>query len=290
MDERKYEPIIESRGFKIISSSGMGNQDSYKLGFKKSTEILDLGIITFASDNAQSILQNAFSDYDFVLSKINSGNEPIVKDKPKPEIIPEKEKKPDNTEIPDKPQQPNNTESPEKTRHPDNTEIRQKLLDKAKEYIGSKNWSKWRKRTSFDGLTTFKIGEPKCNLFIYEVLKQRGIDLGLPNDYGKEVIVKRPYVCKQWYNEEVPYFKCIGKGTEALKKAKPGDIITNGSHIGIISGQKKIISESSKAFVNKVVENDEKRWKDEVKIFRYTGEINSSEEDDEFNSENDKEK
>ena len=213
MDERKYEPIIESRGFKIISSSGMGNQDSYKLGFKKSTGILDLGIITFASDNAQSILQNAFSDYDFVLSKNNSGNEPIVKDKPKPEITPEKEKKPDNTELPDKPQQPNNTESPEKTRHPDNTEIRQKLVDKAKEYIGSKNWSQWRKRTSFDGLTTFKIGEPKCNLFIYEVLKQRGIDLGLPNDYGKEVIVKRPYVCKQWYNEEVPYFKCIGKGT-----------------------------------------------------------------------------
>lgn len=30
--------------------------------------------------------------------------------------------------------------------------------------------------------------------------------------------------------------------------------------------------------------------RDEVKIFRYTGEINSSEEDDEFNSENDKEK
>ena len=258
---KKYEPIIESRGFKIISSSEMGNQDSYKLGFKKSTGILDLGIITFASDNAQSILQNAFSDYDFVLSKIISGNEPIVKDKPKPEITPEKEKKPDNTEIPDKPQQPNNTESPEKTRHPDNTEIRQKLLDKAKEYIGSKNWSKWRKRTSFDGLTTFKIGETKCNLFIYEVLKQCGIDLGLPNDYGKEVIVKRPYVCKQWYNEEVPYFKCIGKGIEALKKAKPGDIITNGSHIGIISGQKNTIRQSSKAFVNKVVENDEKRCK-----------------------------
>ena len=136
---KKYEPIIESRGFQIISSSEMGNQDSYKLGFKKSTEILDLGIITFASDNAQSILQNAFSDYDFVLSKINSGNEPIVKDKPKPEIIPEKEKKPDNTEI------------------------GQKLVDKAKEYIGSKNWSQWRKRTSFDELVTFKIKEPIRN-------------------------------------------------------------------------------------------------------------------------------
>ena len=85
MDKRKYEPIIESRGFKIISSSGMASQGSYKLGFKKSKEILELGIITFTTDNAQSILQNAFSDYDFVLSKINSGNEPIVKDKPKPE-------------------------------------------------------------------------------------------------------------------------------------------------------------------------------------------------------------
>ena len=92
--------------------------------------------------------------------------------------------------------------------------------------------------------------------FKYEVLKQCGIDLGLQNDYVKEVIVKRPYVCKQWYNEEVPYFKCIGKGTEALKKAKPGDIIPNGSHIGIISGQKNTKSASSKAFVNKVVENE----------------------------------
>ena len=122
-------------------------------------------------------------------------------------------------------------------------------------------------------------------------MKQCGIDLGLQNDYVKEVIVKRPYVCKQWYNEEVPYFKCIGKGTEALKKAKPGDIITNGSHIGMISGQKKTISASSK--VHEVVENDwgwRKDERDEVKIFRYTGEINSSEEDDEFNSENDKEK
>ena len=124
-------------------------------------------------------------------------------------------------------------------------------------------------------------------------MKQCGIDLGLQNDYVKEVIVKRPYVCKQWYNEEFPYFKYIGKGTEALKKAKPGDIITNGSHMGIISGQKKTISASSKVFVNKVVENDwgwRKDERDTVKIFRYTGEINSSEENDEFNSENDKEK
>ena len=81
---------------------------------------------------------------------------------------------------------------------------------------------------------------------------------------------KRPYVCIQWFNEEVPNFKCLGKGMEALIQAQPGDIITNGGHIGIISAQRKTISASS--IENVIVENDwgwREGQRDQVKVFRY---------------------
>ena len=153
---KRYEPIVNSRGFKIISSSGMDGPESYKLGYKKGSGIMDLGTIIFSSDNSHSILKNAFSDYDFVLTKISSGNEPIpVEKNPKPEKIPENGEKPENSTFPKKPQ-------PEKNENPEESalnEIRQKIEDQAKDYIGSNEWSYFEKRTSFDGKVTFKEKE-----------------------------------------------------------------------------------------------------------------------------------
>ena len=57
---------------------------------------------------------------------------------------------------------------------------------------------------------------------------------------------------------------------EALIQAQPGDIITNGGHIGIISAQGKTISASS--IENVIVENDwgwREGQRDQVKVFRY---------------------
>lgn len=55
----------------------------------------------------------------------------------------------------------------------------------------------------------------------------------------QEILVKpdRPYICSQWYKEEVPNFTCtcIGKGIKVLEKPLPGNIITDGHHMGIIS-------------------------------------------------------
>ena len=41
------------------------------MGYKKGNEILNFGIITFYSSNTKSILESAFSDYNFILTKIN---------------------------------------------------------------------------------------------------------------------------------------------------------------------------------------------------------------------------
>lgn len=111
-----------------------------------------------------------------------------------------------------------------------------------------------------------------------------GVPQDLPNKPGN-IISKlislfqdnntRPYVWQQWYNEEVPNMTCIGKGIPALNKCWPGDIVTDGHHIGIISAPQKTISASFSE--GKVVENN---WgwratnkdggcRDNVKIFRY---------------------
>lgn len=83
-------------------------------------------------------------------------------------------------------------------------------------------------------------------------------------------LIDRPYTAEQWYNGLVPNMKLVGSGIDGLNKCSPGDIITNGSHIGIISGPQKTISASS--IENKIVENDW-GWRNEdipkIKIFRY---------------------
>ena len=161
-----------------------------------------------------------------------------------------------------------------------------KVLNQAKAQIGSSNWSGGSTRTSSDGKVTFAPGEPKCNLFVYEMLVAGGVSQDLPNEVGNKNLLaflissfkdtkKRPYVCKQWYNEEVPNMKLIGKGIPALNKCWPGDIVTDGGHIGIISAPQKTISASFTE--GKIVENN---WgwrandknggcRDNVKIFRY---------------------
>ena len=64
----------------------------------------------------------------------------------------------------------------------------------------------------------------------------------------------RPYTAKQWHNGEVPKMKLVGSGVDGLNKCWPEDIVTEGSHVGIISGLQKTISASAKT--NTIVENN----------------------------------
>ena len=62
----------------------------------------------------------------------------------------------------------------------------------------------------------------------------------------------------------------VGSGSDGLNKCWPGDIITDGGHMGIISAPQKTISASYPE--RKIVENDW-GWRNEnlkdVKIYRY---------------------
>ena len=80
-----------------------------------------------------------------------------------------------------------------------------------------------------------------------------------------------PYNSLQWYKGEVPDIDYIEEGIEGLNKSWPGDIVTDGFHIGIISGPSKTIHVSE---TKNIVIEDEWGWRkedlDKVKIFRYS--------------------
>lgn len=296
---KRYESIIESKGFKISSSSlGINYSDSYDLKYKKgNNSLINIGIIYFASPEAESTLRSSFSDYDFVLTKIEKN---VPKENEKPKNNPTIENPPIKNPAPEKPNPKNPSPEkpnpePEKANQIPKTipleennvpEINKTILDNARGFIDSKAWSQWRNKTTFDGKAKFIFGETKCNEFVYDILQKSGIDLGLPNKPGRKAKYlveqqQRPFTCKQWYNEEVPNFICIGKGVEALEKSLPGDIITDGKHMGIISGPNLTINANSKFWVNKVVENDwgwREDQKNDVKIFRYSNDVSQESE------------
>lgn len=173
---------------------------------------------------------------------------------------------------------------------------RNKVLTAAKSEIGSTDWvCNWTRRGNF---TEF---EPKCNLFVTEMLSRSGFYVPFPHDAGLLFNIghgifnpfkpskQRPMTCSDWWNEKVPDTIQIFHRNEKMKyfasdfanmKILPGDIITNGEHIGIISvvvtdGNKiidgKTISASTKD--NKIVENkwgfrDEDCANGEMRVFR----------------------
>lgn len=150
------------------------------------------------------------------------------------------------------------------------------VIDIAKKLIGSSSWNKFYKKGNF------LPGEPKCNLFVAEVLEKAGFNVPYTNKAGKissKVLdimnesTDRPLTAKDWYDGKCPGTTLVGRGAEGLEKSWPGDIITDGSHIGIISGPQKTISASSKPLdLMQVIENDW-GWKPNeipnIVIYRY---------------------
>lgn len=148
-----------------------------------------------------------------------------------------------------------------------------KVVQCAKKYIGSKDWDKNVDKGSV------LSDEYKCNLFVAEVLNEAGFEVPYTNKAGIKAMIRliskldfnfdRPLVAAQWYKGECPGTTLVGEGVNGLNKAWPGDIITNGVHVGIISGPKKTISATPS---QGVVENDW-GWRagdiDSMKVFRY---------------------
>jgi len=139
------------------------------------------------------------------------------------------------------------------------------------------DWAKGAERTClYNPDVVFYEDEYKCNLFVYEMLLENGIDVGTPNRRNRVVnlplvgggaealgfSIQRPPRAEDWYNYNdfinykdskiTEYFDFIleiddrdrmyelnGESVSAYTymdyHTRPGDIVTTGSHIGIIS-------------------------------------------------------
>ena len=140
--------------------------------------------------------------------------------------------------------------------------------------IGITVWSKDKERQAKRNKEVFfDKGDWKCNLFFYEIILASGYNIGTP--YELPCLLhpilcikkkKKTPVTKDWYDEKVPGMFLIGEGYKGRKNCKAGDIITDGSHVGIISKNKNRTISASR---EKVVENDWGFRGEDIKIFRY---------------------
>ena len=138
----------------------------------------------------------------------------------------------------------------------------------AKKMVGSSAYSRFR----FKG--PLIAGVNKCNLFVADAFNQSNPSikplLGTPNRGMLKLGIGRlrEYSAKELYDGRALKFNLV-------KEPRIGDICTDGSHVGIVSGRGKTISAS--ALTNKIVEND---WgfrgnsgkpQPNVRFYRYNG-------------------
>ena len=121
----------------------------------------------------------------------------------------------------------------------------EKIYLTAKANIGDKSWAKNSSRQAKrNEHVFFCAGEWKCNLFVYEVILKAGYNIGCPNrtinpfkdsELIFEFKIFRPPTTHDWYNNKIPCFRFIGEGQNGKNKMQNGDIITDNTHMGIVS-------------------------------------------------------
>jgi len=152
----------------------------------------------------------------------------------------------------------------------------EKIVENARNYMDccKGDWLKKKNRQCEKNEHVYVTkGEPKCNLFVYEVLLASNIDIGTPNKCSlKKSYLRlqnkcdRPPLAADWYAGTVKKFKYVGTSDGDYK---PGDIITNGVHVGIVSGTGTSISAST---TKGIIENDWGFRTGQVfRLYRYTG-------------------
>jgi hypothetical protein len=133
-----------------------------------------------------------------------------------------------------------------------NARMREKVFNNAVKHLGSMEWS----MDPFSSLPT-KIRDfandgllpvsPKCNKFIYDVLKECGIDMGKPIEVKG---FDHPYLAKDCANKDlsIPGWRILGPG----ETPEPGDVIAipkegiwSSGHMGIVYKNGLTISAST---------------------------------------------
>jgi cell wall-associated NlpC family hydrolase len=141
------------------------------------------------------------------------------------------------------------------------------IVDHAQQFRDSSEWGLSVSRSS-NHFPAFGRTEPKCNLFVAEMYADLGYVVPVNSEYhaslGRRIVSRifspltefstepRPYLAKDYYEGKVPGTEILGKGSEGLSRAQPGDIISDGRHMAIISGDGKSIHASAVG----VVENN----------------------------------
>lgn len=164
--------------------------------------------------------------------------------------------------------------------------IQSKVVRFAKENEGSEDWSygianfylkffsNGKDRLAENGKTFFCDYEPKCNLFVYEMLYKAGLELPLINQmsqnckkFHEDQPEGRPPTNKDLVDGNVfPLLYLVGTDQDGINNAINGDIISNGSHMGIIIENKETISASS----NSIRKSDFNSYSSKtIYIFRY---------------------
>ena len=91
-------------------------------------------------------------------------------------------------------------------------------------------WAKDVEKKSNDGRFTFKEGDWKCNLFVYDVLCDAKATA--PRNSW------HPFSASQWQNDA--YANWSNLGTNETWKA--GDIISNGYHCGVAVNSSQVVA------------------------------------------------
>ena len=162
--------------------------------------------------------------------------------------------------------------------------VQQKVVEFAKGEKDSVAWSygdgnfyhkfftNGKDRMAENGKTFFCDYEPKCNLFVYEMLYKAGLELPLINsmsrkcrEFHQSKPIGRPPTNLDFIDGKVSLVRDCGnyKGCAIIA----GDIISSGNHMGIVIGNGLAISAAQKSI--KITDFNRYGNKDELYFFRY---------------------
>jgi len=128
------------------------------------------------------------------------------------------------------------------------------IYNNAEKHIGETAWAfNVEREAEGNDSVCVPSDENKCNLFVYEVILDSGFDIGTPNTANplKNPLLavtfklSRPPCAIDWYENYKTMVKgatLVGEGNDCLENALPGDIITDGVHMGIYAGNEEAIS------------------------------------------------
>jgi cell wall-associated NlpC family hydrolase len=144
--------------------------------------------------------------------------------------------------------------------------LRENIVRVAESHKGENSWAKRQAKGNLDA------GKWKCSKFVYDILKEAGIDMGLPN--GNWILGgKYPYTAGQWGD---PNFKI--PGWELVTVPQPGDIAaykadyTDASgHIGIYVGDGKGIWTNETTVREDFINNEVWHTPHTINYRRYVG-------------------